>query len=193
MKGTERRSFPALELRAENEGAIKIRGHAAVFNSFSENLGGFRERIMPGAFDRALAKSDVRALWNHEPLYVLGRQSAKTLSLTVDERGLHIENDPPDTQWARDLLVSIQRGDVREMSFGFTVAQGGDKWETGADGIQIRTITEFEQIYDISAVTFPAYPQTDVALRGLEAFLSGERSFPDTEVRRRRNELEAVA
>lgn len=161
----------AVERRAEG-GAPLIRGHAAVFNKLSENLGGFREVISPGAFDDVLG-DDVRALFNHEPSAILGRSSAKTLRIGVDADGLTYEIDPPDTQAARDLLVSLERGDVRESSFAFRVARGGDKWDEDENGVLIRTITKIARLYDVSPVTYPAYPDTDASRRALDEYLAG--------------------
>ena len=146
----------------EGESRPHITGHAAVFNSLSEMLWGFRETIAPGAFRDAIEKSDVRALVNHEPSFVLGRKKNGTLKLWEDERGLAIDIDPPETQWANDLLVSIGRGDIDQMSFGFTVAE--DSWDT-VDGETRRTILRVDELFDVSPVTFPAYPETDTALR----------------------------
>ena len=152
------------ELRAVQEGETKnLEGYAAVLNSYSEDLGGFREKIAPGAFKKTLKNEDVRALWNHMSEYVLGRKSAKTLSLREDEKGLLMKNKPPDTQWARDLLVSVERGDVREMSFGFNAIS--DKWEVANEQNE-RTLLEVRLI-DVSPVTFAAYPQTEVQARSL--------------------------
>jgi uncharacterized protein len=161
----ERRAFPTLELRTaapEAESRPHIVGHAAVFNSLSEMLWGFREIIATGAFKDAIEKSDVRALVNHEPSFVLGRKKNGTLKLWEDERGLAIDIDPPETQWADDLLISIGRGDIDQMSFGFTVAE--DSWDT-VDGETRRTILRVDELFDVSPVTFPAYPETDTALR----------------------------
>jgi HK97 family phage prohead protease len=166
----ERRFTGSCELRAvapEDGGRKKIAGHAAVFNSLSEDLWGFREKIAPGAFKNALANSDVRALLNHDPNFVLGRMKNGTLRVREDEAGLAVEIDPPETGWANDLLVSIGRGDISQMSFAFRV--GEDSWET-VDGINIRTILSFDEIFDASPVTYPAYPDTNVSLRdGLDA------------------------
>ncbi len=104
----------------------QIRGYAAVFNSFSQPLGGFREIIRPGAFKKTLRDADVRALLNHDPNYVLGRKSAKTLELSEDDKGLRYAITPPDTSFANDLMVSIGRGDVTQSSFGFQTVK--DKW-----------------------------------------------------------------
>ena len=161
----ERRTFALSELRAdapEGENRPRITGHAAVFNSLSAPLWGFRETIAPGAFKDAIEKSDVRALLNHDSNFILGRKKSGTLKLWEDERGLAVDIDPPGTHWANDLLVSIGRGDIDQMSFGFTV--GEDRWET-IDGESRRTILRVDELFDVSPVTFPAYPETDMALR----------------------------
>lgn len=165
----ERRAFVMdvckVETRAEGE-PPRIVGHAAVFNQLSENLGGFREQIKPGAFAVAINEDDVRALFNHNPDYVLGRSKSGTLTMKEDMQGLAIEIIPPDTQIARDLLVSMERGDISQMSFGFRVKAGGQEWGEDANGDVVRTLTDLK-LFDVSPVTFPAYPQTDAAVRSL--------------------------
>lgn len=172
-KEFERRNFTATELRAvsDDAGVRHITGYAAVFNSLSEDLGGFREKIAPGAFARAIKEDDVRALWNHNSDCVLGRTKSGTLRLSEDTHGLKIECDPPDAQWVRDLMASIDRGDIDQMSFGFMVRSNPDgsrgaQWEE-ENGEDIRTLTDVE-LFDVSPVTFPAYPDTEVGLRSLE-------------------------
>jgi len=164
----ERRNFPVEELRAitDEEGLRHIVGYAAVFNSLSEDLGGFREKIDPGAFADTLNTGDVRALKNHNSDYVLGRNKSGTLTLSEDQRGLKIDIMPPDAQWAKDLMVSIDRKDIDQMSFGFrTIDQ---MWE-GEYPDEIRTLMKV-QLFDVSPVTFPAYPDTEVGLRSLEEY-----------------------
>lgn len=115
----------AVELRAieppEGGGELRFDGYAAEFNTFSPDLGGFRERIAPGAFAGSLTADDIRCLFNHDSNYVLGRNRSGTLRLTEDERGLHFDVNAPDAQWARDLHKSVQRGDVTQCSFAFDV------------------------------------------------------------------------
>lgn len=156
------------ELREAQEGGSPvIEGYAAVFGDMSEDLGGFYEKIERGAFAATLDKADVRALWNHNADYPLGRMKAGTLMLGEDERGLKFSINLPDTQYARDLLVSMRRGDVDQMSFGFRTVR--DRWEQKG-GQVIRTLLEVE-LFDVSPVTYPAYPTTSAAVRSqLEAF-----------------------
>lgn len=162
----EHRTVELAELRLDGEGDQKaIRGYAAVFDSMSQPLMGFREVIRKGAFRKTIKDGDIRALWNHDPNYVLGRKSARTLTLGEDEKGLLTRIIPPDTQWARDLMQSIQRGDVSQMSFGFRVVK--DNWlPAGQDGLPVRELLSV-QLFDVSPVTFPAYPQTEVHVRAL--------------------------
>jgi HK97 family phage prohead protease len=158
----EIRAFPLGELRVAGEGETRrITGHAAVFNQLSEDLGWFREKIEPGAFRQTIAGDDIRALQNHDPNYVLGRTKAGTLTLTEDAQGLAIEAIPPDTQWARDLITSMERGDIDQMSFGFRVVK--ERTEGTFDDL-IRVLEQVD-LFDVSVVTFPAYPQTTAEVR----------------------------
>lgn len=154
-----------VELRkaADEQDAPEIRGYAAVFDALSEDLGGFRERIAPGAFAGSVAQNDIRALWEHNPQYVLGRNKAGTLHLEEDEQGLWITTNPPDTVWARDLMASMERGDVNQMSFGFYTRR--DRWDRDEDtGETVRTLLDVD-LFDVSVVTYPAYPQTSAEAR----------------------------
>lgn len=169
----ERRSFAldSCKIETRNDSAAKIVGHAAVFNQLSEDLGGFRELIQPGAFADAVQSDDVRALFNHDPNFVLGRSKSGTLLLSEDDQGLAIEISMPDTSFARDLVISMQRGDISQMSFGFRVKAGGQSWGEDENGNIIRTLTSLK-LYDVSPVTFPAYPQTDAAVRCYDEYRS---------------------
>lgn len=168
MNVKEIRSCSMAEVRAvEKEGRAKIVGYAAVFNEPSNPLGGFIEYVAPGAFRRTLKEgADVRALLNHDPNYVLGRNKAGTLKLEEDDKGLRVEIDPPDTTWARDLMESLKRGDINQMSFGFRVRE--DKWEK-RDGKTVRTLLDVD-LFDVSVVTYPAYPATTVGVRNHDLF-----------------------
>lgn len=172
----ERRVVRASDLRAKTDDTVrKLGGHAALFNSASDDLGGFTEIITPGAFKNAIPRSDIRALFNHDPNFVMGRNKAGTLTVSEDTRGLAMEVTPPDVQWVRDLMVSVERGDIDQMSFGFRVAKGGDEWLYTDDSVT-RTITEIEELFDVSIVTYPAYPDTDVAVRSLDAWKAAHKA-----------------
>jgi HK97 family phage prohead protease len=174
MKNIERRVFK-VEVRKSEDGR-KLRGTAVVFNQLSENLGGFREQIDPGAFE-GCDIGDVRCLFNHEDSMVLGRTTSNTLVLTRDASGLQFECDPPDTTYARDLAVSMDRGDIDQCSFSFTVAPGGADWsEDPATGADIRTVKKISRLYDVSIVTYPAYPQTSSEIRSNADILSERRT-----------------
>jgi HK97 family phage prohead protease len=181
IKGNkERRYLQVQELRVKTEDEkMVLTGYAAVFDSLSENLGGFREKIQPGAFKSAIVKSDVRALFNHDSNHVLGRTKSKTLRLKEDNFGLLMECDLPDTQFARDLMTSINRGDITQQSFGFTVKT--DQWEEDRDkGEVTRTLVEIDELFDVSPVTYPAYPDTTVAKRSLDNFKKPSEIRGDT-------------
>lgn len=180
MNEIERRTITGVEVRAEDGKPTKIVGYAAVFNSLSEELYGFREMVMPGAFDRALKeKHDVRALVNHDENQILGRTKAGTLTLSVDKRGLKAEIEPADTQAARDAVTSVKRGDLDGMSFAFRTLT--DAWRT-QDGEQIRELLDLELV-DVSVVAFPAYPATTVSARALEqAKAAAAPPIPEPEV-----------
>lgn len=175
MKNQESRYLIAAELRFapsdSSEAPPKIVGYAAVFDSMSDDLGGFREVIRPGAFAAGLASADIFALVNHDPSKILGRAKAGTLRLSEDSRGLRIEIDPPDTSVGRDTMESMRRGDMSGMSFRFRVNQGGDTWRKEPTGVvrELRSVA----IDDVSVVTYPAYRDSEAAIRSLEAFHRG--------------------
>ena len=161
----EKRIFN-IETRMEDGETMNVVGHASVYNTMSEDLGGFREIIAPGAFDDVL-ENDVRALINHDGNLILARTTSGTLKLSTDEKGLRYEFDMPETSYGKDLAISMKRGDVTQSSFAFTVED--DNWET-KDGMDVRTITKVKRLFDVSPVTYPAYPDADdlvIAQRGL--------------------------
>lgn len=167
MNDIEKRTIKTeLRVTRKEDGALpNIVGYAAVFNSDSEDMG-FIERIKPGAFKDALKISDVRSLLNHDNNIILGRTKSGTLELKEDNKGLFMVTHPPDTQLVRDMVMTpIERGDIDQQSFGFTVAE--DSW-TGLDTDRpTRTIEKVRELFDVSVVTYPAYTDTSVALRSL--------------------------
>jgi len=153
-----------VELQNIEENSVVV-GYAAVFDALSENLGGFRETINRNAFEGRL-NDDVRFLINHEGM-PLGRTISGTLRLSVDERGLRYEADLPNTATANELKTALKRGDITQSSFAFVVE--ADEWSE-VDGQMRREILKVSRLMDVSAVTYPAYPDASVALRSLEDF-----------------------
>lgn len=160
----EFRTFDAdiVEVRAAANGdGMTFGGYAARYNSPSLPLP-FTEVIALGAFDRTLkSKNDIRAYINHDERLILGSTRAKTLRLDNRDDGLYSEIDLPDTTYARDLSVSIRRGDTRTMSFGFSTVK--DEWQDANN----RTLKEV-RLHEVSVVTgVAAYPQTSASVRNL--------------------------
>lgn len=167
----ERRAIgEVVEVRATEDGKKKIRGYALKWNQ-RYNMGWFTEEIHRDALKTA-DMADVRALLNHDPNIVLGRTTAGTLRVMQDDTGLMYEIELPDTQAGRDLAHSIERGDISQSSWGFTLRvdenSTGDEWQR-TDGKDHRIIKSVKQVWDVSPVTFPANPNTDVAKRSLDA------------------------
>ncbi len=165
----EVRTFQSMEIRVtRKEGEKpKIIGHAAVFDSptvIQGFFGSFTEEIAPGAFEESIKEDDIRGLFNHDPNLILGRNKANTLELEEDKTGLRYEIDPPETSAGKDTLISIERGDVTGSSFGFNVIE--EKWEFSEDDDKPdkRTLIKVK-LWDVSPVTFPAFDDTDVAVR----------------------------
>lgn len=167
------------EVRAElgeDNTPTHIIGLGSVFDSRSELMYGFKEIIKPGAFDDVL-NNDVRGLFNHDPNYILGRTTAGTLSLTVNERGLVYDITAPDTQTIRDLVLApMQRGDINQSSFAFRVARDGEDWYQDDEGVIIREIHKVSLLFDVSPVTYPAYQDADAAVRSMEAWKEARNS-----------------
>jgi HK97 family phage prohead protease len=169
-----------VETRAD--GRPVLTGYAVRYNTLSVDLGGFRETILPGAFDKVLSrqrgKQDVVALFNHDPNQLLGRTSSGTLELTSDDKGLRYSVVLPNTELGRTIGELVARSDLRGSSFAFTVpADGkGEQWTQGEDGKPRRSIREVSGLFDVSVVTHPAYPSstTSVARRSLEAWLASQ-------------------
>lgn len=183
----ERRTIPfdVAELRIEKRGESSVLvGLTAPFGKMSLDLGGFQERINPGAFAGALNRSDAAALFNHNPDNLLGRQSSGTLRLKETDAGLTYEVDLPDTEIARMVTQGVARKDIKGNSFAFTIAS--DTWEERSDGSWLRTVNEIKELYDVGPVVNPAYPDTAVAMRSLQI---AKRRGPDRDYYRLRSEM----
>lgn len=160
-----RRFDSEIEVRAVNaDGSIPFRGHASLFNKRYSVYGMWLEEFAPGAFEKTIRESDVRALINHDPNMVLARSKAGTLRLAEDAKGLLVEADMAPTTYSQDLAVSMQRGDVNQMSHAFRSVV--EKWDESAK-IPVRTIIE-AQLFDVSVVTYPMLESTDAALRSVQ-------------------------
>lgn len=161
----ERRSLvQPVEQRSEGESST-VAGYAVVFDSKADICGYFHEVIKRGAFTEALKNGDVRAYFGHDRNRVLGRQSTGTLRLKEDEKGLAVEIDLPDTTDGRDAKTLIQRGDISGMSFGFCVTH--EEWDETQDP-PLRTIHKVD-LREVSIVSEPAYDDTSIAMRSLDA------------------------
>lgn len=161
----ERRTYnEGVELREEGNALTAI-GYGSVFNSYSQNLGGFVERVDPAAFNKALGdQQDVRALFNHDPNKVLGRSKSGTLRMSVDDVGLRYEIDLPNTPTGQELAELLKRGDISGSSFGFRAMD--EEWSLTDDGFPLRTLKSVA-LRDVGPVVFPAYSDAGAALRSL--------------------------
>lgn len=165
MQKTDIRSLDGpVEIREAEGGGMVATGYAALFNTPTEIGGAWIETIERGAFASSL-NSDVIALVQHDYGRVIGRTTAGTLRLAEDERGLRVEIDLPDTSDGRDLAVQLRRRDIKGMSFGFRATH--DEWDETVSPPR-RTIRDLELI-EVSACVRPAYPDTELGLRSLEA------------------------
>lgn len=169
----ETRNF-TFELRALDGASNRASGYAAVFNSSSHDLGGFVERIVPGAFTQSLAEAqrkerNIYALWNHSHDYPLGSTRSGKLTLAEDEHGLSFELDVSRfTAAQRDALAD---GDM-QMSFGFRVRD--EEWRENDDNTVLRTLKEVE-LHEVSLVISPAYPATEAAMRSMKSWQAEQR------------------
>lgn len=170
-----------VETRAD--GRPVIRGYAVVYGRLSVDLGGFRERIMPGAFDKVLnrqrGRTDLVSYFNHDANIMLGRESSGTLKVWSDEKGVGFEVIPPATR--ADIIELVQRRDVKGASFTFSIEKDGEAFVTDETGRAIREVRA-ANIYELGPVVQPAYPSTtaQVAMRSYEAWLASQVSLPET-------------
>ncbi|MDD9149330.1 HK97 family phage prohead protease [Sporolactobacillus sp. CQH2019] len=161
MQEQEKRTFnQTFEIRASDDtGDHVISGYAIVFNQPSEYMG-FVETIDPGALED-VDLSKVFCLYNHDFSNVLARTDTKTLTLSIDKRGLAFTCQLPETTLGNDVFENVRNGNVQGMSFGFTVEK--DQWSEDSEGNTTRTILKFDRITEVSLTCIPAYPETSVA------------------------------
>lgn len=168
--------------RAEGDSRT-VKGRAVVFDSWSEDLGGFREKIARGALDGVIERSDIFALLDHRrDRGILGRSKRGdqlSLRLNVTDEGLDYEFEAPDTALGDELLSCLERGEIDGSSFAFSVLE--DQWERVGDEYQ-RTITKIDELYDVSPVYSPAYSQTTCDLRGMETLKAEERAAEERRI-----------
>jgi HK97 family phage prohead protease len=154
-----------LEVRKVADGVPVLVGYAVRWDKLSVRIAGtFREKVQRGAFTKSLKENDIRALWNHDSSAVLGSTAAGTMRAKEDSQGLHFEIDLPDTSWGRDAAVSVSRGDVTGVSFGFNAR--GQVWDESDPRNIIRTLTDVD-LKEISPTPFPAYPQSTISARSI--------------------------
>lgn len=150
-----------------------VEGYALKFNKESRNLGGFIETISPEAL-QGVDLSDVRCFLDHDSGKLLGRTSSGTLTLNVDEVGLHFRCALPNTTVGKDALELVKRGDLTQCSFGFNVKKDAWSKRDGESGMLNRTIKQIGNLFEISLVSIPAYDDTDVtvASRSMESVVN---------------------
>ena len=168
--------------RRDGEPAV-LAGISPPWESLSVDLGGFREKFSAAAFDDLVArhpndprpKVDVPFLFNHDANEITGRTSNGRLTITKEARGLGYRHTPLMTTRGRDLVMMVEDRTITGASFAFTVAEGGETWTEDERGNVIRTVTKASGLYDISAVTSPAYPSSSIAPRSLDAWRAARR------------------
>lgn len=174
------RFLPLRAAKLDVSSDARLGGYALVFNSLSEDLGGFRERIAPSAVDRTLKKgSNVQALQDHQrdTKSILGDTDSGLLKLTKDRHGLAVDIRPPDTSNVRDLMTVVKAGLAKGMSFAFRVWPDGATWdEEGPDDMLVRTVTDME-IFEVSVVVNPAYSATEINARNHEIDMRSLQAF----------------
>ena len=169
-----------IETRASGREAI--RGLAIPYNRLSLDLGGFRERILPGAFDKILnrqrGRGEILSYYNHNSDMLLGRESAGTLEIIADDRGISYVVEPPDTSAGRDVLALVRSRNLKGSSFAFTVNQkSGERFTNDENGKAIREIVEASGLYEVGPVNVPAYGSATsavVAQRSYAAWIAAQ-------------------
>lgn len=194
MNKLERRyvTNATLEVESREEGNAPVLRGVIPYNSLSVDLGGFREVFRPGAFSETIERDDIVGLFNHETSLILGRKSAGTLRFQDSESGLSYSLDLPDTQAGRDVMVSVRRGDIIGTSFAFLIdnCERDERWERGNE-YATRNVLK-ARLMDVSPCTYPAYPDSTVALRSLEQWRQAQKPTARL-LRQRRQRLTELA
>lgn len=182
------------EVRKVEEGSRHVEGYAVVFDSWSQDLGGFREKINPKALDGVIDRSDVFALLNHDRTRgILGRckrGDMKSLKLEIDEHGLKYSFEAPSTPLGDEVLSCLERGEIDSSSFAFTTLD--DKWTRNGD-VYEREIMQIDELYDVSPVYNPAYLETSCDKRGMETLQAEERAEEERKAAEAKAEEERIA
>ncbi|WJE51119.1 HK97 family phage prohead protease [Bacillus cereus] len=187
MEKTEMREIvtQGMEIREDGDGNRTLIGYAVKWEKKSLVMGyyrKFREQFRNGAFTESLQNDDQRFLWSHDTSKVLGRTKNNTLRLTEDAVGLRFGIDLPQTTLGNDTYVSIKRGDVDGVSFGFNMIS--DEIEEPDDDLMLRTVTK-AKLLEVSAVAFPAYPDSEVSARGYDPYRNYVQEREQHELRKR--------
>lgn len=187
MDKTETRELATsdIEIREDDDGNRTISGYAVKWEKKSHVLGyfrKFREQFRKGAFIDSLRDDDQRFLWSHDTSKVLGRIRNKTLRLKEDDTGLHFELDLPKTTLGNDTYESINRGDVDGVSFGFKMLD--DEMDEPDDDLPLRTVKK-AKLLEVSAVAFPAYPDSQVSARGYDRMKEFDEEMKKREAEQR--------
>ena len=164
-----------VQLRADQQSRM-VEGYAVVFDSFSKDLGGFKEIISANAFDET-DMTDTKALFNHSYDFPLASIDSNTLVLDVDEKGIRYTFEMPNTSYGNDLLELMSRGIIYKSSFAFTVDSGNTRFYKDDDGKTVRSINKIEKLYDVSIVTEPAYEDTSVAIKRYKQYIEEQEEL----------------
>lgn len=187
-----------IDYRANETESRRVEGKAIVFNSISNDLGGFREIISPEAIDGVIEVSDIFFLYNHTSdrgFLARSKMGVGSLKTEIREDGVYFSFDAPHTSLGDEVLEYLKRGDVNQCSFAFSVES--DTWDKQPDGTYIRTINKFNKLYDMSLVDTPAYPQTCACARFAEIQeeerIANEKAMQEAEEREAQEAAEAKA
>lgn len=155
-----------------------VSGKGIIYNSVSEIFPGVYEKIATGAFSESLASfRTIKSFINHNPTKILSTtRSEPALEILDGDKFLEFTAPIPPTTYGKDLIINLERGNIKGASFSFTIAENGDTYKKLSDGSLLRTITKAE-IYEVGPVTNPAYEQTEVNLRNKDFFNKVKSAF----------------